>query len=161
MKILFLVICCLDDIASGRRKSIYSAPFYLFPKGYKVRLRLFFNGVNKTKGAYVSLFLVIMRGDYDKFLRWPFKFKVRFTLLDQLQSNNHQSKTFWSDITSTCFERPRADMNKSYGFSEFFPSDVLEKYFIQNDTVFVKIEVDWLTKISGKLSLLNNILIVF
>ena len=35
------------------------------------------------EGKYISLYLVIMRGDYDKDLKWPFEGLVNFTLFDQ------------------------------------------------------------------------------
>jgi len=67
-----------------------------------MRLRLFLNGDNNTRG-------------------------VTFTLLNQLLSNNNHSNFLWSDGTSTCFRRPSTDMNSSYGFSKFFSLNVFQK----------------------------------
>lgn len=46
-------------------------------------LRLYANGDSTAKNVAMSLFLVIMKGNYDALLTWPFKQKVTFVLLDQ------------------------------------------------------------------------------
>ena len=45
--------------------------------------RIYLNGDGMGKGTHISLFFVIMRGEYDALLRWPFRQKVTFMLLDQ------------------------------------------------------------------------------
>lgn len=40
-------------------------------------LRIFLNGEGRSKGSYVSLFLVLLKGEYDALLQWPFAQKVR------------------------------------------------------------------------------------
>lgn len=39
-------------------------------------LRLYLAGDGAGKGSHLSLFLVLMRGDYDAILDWPFTRKV-------------------------------------------------------------------------------------
>jgi hypothetical protein len=153
----------LGDAITERQKSIYSPPFYSSQTGYKMQLRLFLNGDSSTRGTHMSLYLVIMKGDYDAIVHWPFTFKVTFTLLNQLQSNNNESKFFWSDPTSSCFQRPRINMNTPYGFSKFFSLNLFEQnetHYVQDDAVFMKVEVDFLAKGSGKIPLLKSILII-
>jgi hypothetical protein len=98
-----------------------------------------------------------MRGDYDTDLQWPFKFKIKFTLLNQLSSNYNQSNSFWPDTTSICFQRPRSNMNIAYGISKFFPLDQFKKnqtQYVQNDTIFIRAEVDFWAERPSKMSLL-------
>jgi hypothetical protein len=105
-----------------------------------------------------------MRGNYDGNLQWPFKFKVTFTLLNHLSSNHNQSSSFWPDTTSICFQRPRSNMNIGYGISEFFPIDLFKKdqnQYVQTDAMFIRVEVDFLTERSSKLSILKDIFISF
>jgi hypothetical protein len=40
-------------------------------------MRLYLNGDGVGKGTHISLFFVIMKGEYDLLLSWPFKHKVR------------------------------------------------------------------------------------
>ena len=60
-----------------------SAPFYTGENGYKVRLSLYPNGVKSGKNTHLSLFLVLMKGEYDPILAWPFHKKLIFILIDQ------------------------------------------------------------------------------
>lgn len=52
------------------------AAFYTAKYGYKLCLRLYLNGDGSGKKTHLSLFIVIMRGEYDALLPWPFRNKV-------------------------------------------------------------------------------------
>ena len=41
------------------------------------------NGYMNGKGPHLSLFFVVMRGDYDALQTWPFQKKITMMLLDQ------------------------------------------------------------------------------
>ena len=60
----------------GKAISVYSAPFYTSWFGYKMCLRLYLNCDGSGKGTHLSFFLIIMRGEYDALLSWPFKHMV-------------------------------------------------------------------------------------
>ncbi|RLV93910.1 hypothetical protein DV515_00013340, partial [Chloebia gouldiae] len=49
--------------------------FYTAKYGYKVCLRVYLNGDGTGKGTHMSLFFVVMKGDYDALLPWPFRHK--------------------------------------------------------------------------------------
>ncbi len=148
----------LDDAKFERPRSIYSPAFYSSSVGYKMCSRLFLNGVDHARGTHWSIFFLLMRGDFDALLEWPFRFKVTFSVLDQSMSKNNQihwSKTFWSDIKSTCFRRPRSERNAAYGFENFLSLKQFQQNqhrYVQNDTIFIKVEVDFLSLPPG-----NNI----
>jgi hypothetical protein len=94
-----------------------------------------------------------MKSDYDDNLQWPFKFKVIFTLLNHLSSNENQLNSFWPDTTSKCFQYPRSDMNIPYGISNCFSLDLFKKnqtQYVENDTIFIKVEVDFLAERPSK-----------
>jgi hypothetical protein len=112
----------------------------------------------------MSLFFVLMRGCYDANLHWPFKFKVKFTLLNLLSPNDNQSNFFWPDTKSICFQRPRGEMNIAYGISKLFSLDLFKKYrdqFVQNDKIFIKVEFDFSADRPGKISISKDTLISF
>ena len=69
------------DADSGKTLSLYSQPFYTSRYGYKMCARIYLNGDGMGKGTHVSLFFVVMRGDYDAKLPWPFRQKVCFICL--------------------------------------------------------------------------------
>ena len=64
------------EAVSGQVNSIYSYPFYSSRHGYKMCARLYFNGDGMGRGTHLSLYFVIMQGEFDDLLRWPFKQKV-------------------------------------------------------------------------------------
>ena len=66
----------IREAKSGRVSSIYSPPFYTGRTGYKMCIRAYLNGDGIGENTHLSLFFVIMKGDYDPLLWWPFDHKV-------------------------------------------------------------------------------------
>lgn len=62
---------------SFTNEEFWFSAFYTAKYGYKVCLRVYLNGDGTGKGTHVSLFFVVMKGDYDALLPWPFRHKVR------------------------------------------------------------------------------------
>ncbi|NXN25294.1 TRAF2 factor, partial [Nycticryphes semicollaris] len=134
----------LQDSVTGRTVSLYSPAFYTAKYGYKVCLRVYLNGDGSGKGTHVSLFFVVMKGDYDALLPWPFKHKVTFMLLDQ-NNREHIIDAFRPDLTSASFQRPVNDMNIASGCPMFLPLSKLQspKYaYVKEDTLFLKCIVE-------------------
>lgn len=50
-----------------------SQPFHTSPQGYKLSIVVYPQGISGGKGTHVSLFVSILRGEYDDQLEWPFK----------------------------------------------------------------------------------------
>ncbi|NXJ65329.1 TRAF2 factor, partial [Rostratula benghalensis] len=134
----------LQDSVTGRTLSLYSPAFYTAKYGYKVCLRVYLNGDGSGKGTHVSLFFVVMKGDYDALLPWPFRHKVTFMLLDQ-NNREHIIDAFRPDLTSASFQRPVNDMNIASGCPMFLPLSKLQspKYaYVKEDTLFLKCIVE-------------------
>ncbi|NXP54438.1 TRAF2 factor, partial [Heliornis fulica] len=130
----------LQDSVSGRAVSLYSPAFYTAKYGYKVCLRVYLNGDGTGKGTHVSLFFVVMKGDYDALLPWPFRHKVTFMLLDQ-NNREHIIDAFRPDLTSASFQRPVNDMNVASGCPMFLPLSKLQSpkhAYVREDTLFLK-----------------------
>ena len=66
----------IEEAKTGKILSLYSPPFFTSLHGYRMCLRLYLDGDGQGKGTHLSLFLVIMKSDYDDLLTWPFKQKV-------------------------------------------------------------------------------------
>ncbi|CAF1655344.1 unnamed protein product [Rotaria magnacalcarata] len=142
-----------DDAKFERQRSIYSPEFYSANFGYKMCARLFLNGTNDVRNKHMSIFFILMSGEYDAILHWPFHFKVIFSLLNQstaVDSNrlSDLSKSIWPNTGSICFQRPRLAMNEAYGIKKFIALDEFQmnrNHFVQNDTIFIKIELDFMS----------------
>ena len=130
------------DAVSGKTPSIYSQPFYTSQNGYKMCARLYLNGDGMGRGSHLSLFFVVMRGEYDPLLLWPFQHKVTLVLIDQ-EGQRHISDTFCPDSSSSSFMKPRNEMNVASGCPLFVPLSTLDSGgYIRDDCLFIKMIID-------------------
>ena len=130
------------DAENGRSTSLFSLPFYSSRHSYKMCLRLYIMGDGIGKGTHLSLFFVVMRGEFDNILQWPFTHKVTFKLINQAGGNDIID-TFQPDPMSTAFRKPKSDMNIASGCPRFVSHAELEAGgFIVDDTIFIKCIVD-------------------
>lgn len=131
-----------QEAVAGKTLSIYSPPFYVGRFGYKVCARLYPNGDGIGKGTHMSMFFVVMRGEYDALLPWPFLQKVHFRLIDQDRIRDTHD-AFRPEPNSSSFKRPTSDMNIASGCPTFISHmELRQGGYIRNDTMFVKITVD-------------------
>ena len=65
-----------QDAVSGQQTSFYSPCFFTSRYGYKMCARIYLNGDGIGRGTHISVFFVVMRGEYDALLRWPFRQKT-------------------------------------------------------------------------------------
>ena len=126
------------DAENGKYTSIFSLPFYSGRYGYKMCLRLYIMGDGIGKGTHLSLFFVVMRGEFDNILQWPFTHKVTFKLINQAGGRDIVD-TFQPDPMSTSFRKPKSDMNVASGCPKFVSHTELEGGgFIVDDTIFIE-----------------------
>ena len=132
----------IRDAKMGRITSIYSPPFYTGRNGYKMCIRAYLNGDGSGEGTHISIFFVIMKGEYDPLLQWPFDNKVSLVLVDQDQKK-HLVQTFKPNLQSSSFQRPKSDMNVASGCPEFAKLSVLDDpSYVKDDVMYIKAIVD-------------------
>ncbi|UJR08348.1 hypothetical protein I4U23_012619 [Adineta vaga] len=132
----------MADAQSERQTSIFSPVFYSSPTGYKMRVRLFLFGDGNARRTHISLFFLLMKGEFDAILKWPFHYKVTFCLLDQMGSNRHIIDSFYPDVKSNSFQRPKEAANTASGIPKFFPLTMLlqdDNVYVREDTLYLKI----------------------
>ncbi|XP_060697695.1 TNF receptor-associated factor 2 [Hemiscyllium ocellatum] len=132
-----------QEAKTQRSPAIFSPAFYTSKYGYKMCLRVYLNGDGVGRGTHMSLFFVIMKGNYDSLLRWPFKQKVTLLLLDQT-NREHIIDAFRPDISSSSFQRPVTEMNIASGCPLFCPLSKLDSKnnYSREDCIFIKAIVD-------------------
>ena len=131
-----------QDAVSGQQTSFYSPCFFTSRYGYKMCARIYLNGDGIGRGTHISVFFVVMRGEYDALLRWPFRQKVTFMLLDQ-NNVEHVIDSFRPDPNSSSFQRPRRETNIASGCPTFCPlSELNDHAYVRDDTMFLKVIVD-------------------
>jgi TNF receptor-associated factor 3 len=130
------------EAVSGKTPSIYSQPFYTSQCGYKMCARMYLNGDGMGRGTHLSLFFVVMRGEYDSLLPWPFSHKVTLILIDQV-GQRHISDTFRPDPQSSSFVRPKNEMNVASGCPLFVSLMTLDSGgYVKDDAMFIKMVID-------------------
>ena len=134
----------LTQAKKGYQTEIDSKPFYIF--GYKLKLSINPDGQRDGAGSHISLFFVIMKGENDAILSWPFYKRVTFTLIDQ-QENQKYRKNIAMFFTENpeikeWFGRPVTDVNSWLGYDKFVSHDKLkERRYVVDDTIFIQVEL--------------------
>ena len=68
----------------------FSPPFNSHFLGYKMCIGVCANGYGEGEGTHLSVFVHMMPGECDEYLRWPFCGEVTVQLLDQRRNMNHE-----------------------------------------------------------------------
>ena len=132
----------LTKAKSGEETYIESSPFYRC--GYKCKISMNPNGLSSGENTHLSVYLIIMKGEYDATLTWPFHKKLTFTLIDQ-QENEHNRENIVESTTTlglkfSSFARPVKKQNVGWGFHDFVSHEKLQKKrYIVDDTIFVQV----------------------
>merc|ERR1712223_416420 len=126
---------------------LVSAPFYTSQYGYRVQASLFLNGNGGGENSHLSVYIKLLPGEYDSILRWPFKYTVSFTLLDQADQRKDACnivESFIPDPNWKNFQRPSTEPDSlGFGFPKFVPHEMLETgNYVRDDCIFIKIRVD-------------------
>ena len=107
------------------------------------------NGFGRGKGTHVSVYLCLLKGEYDDTLMWPVKYKCTVTLLNQINDQHHHSETI------TCSKDEMDDGNSrgctrgsyGYGYSNFFPLNKLgfqkdvQCQYLMDDCLYFRVHV--------------------
>ena len=132
----------IRDAKIGHITSIYSPPFYTGRNGYKMCIRAYLNGDGTGEGTHLSIFFVLMKGEYDPLLQWPFESKVSLVLVDQ-DNKKHLVQTFKPNAQSSSFQRPKDFMNVASGCQEFADLSILDNTsYVKDDVMYIKAIVD-------------------
>ena len=119
----------------------YSQAFYTHPDGYKMCVRVDFSRDGDIRGNHLSVFILILQGQNDVKLRWPFQGSVKYELLNQLEDDNHHTKV--SRFTDT----DKLDIANMKGYPSFLPHALLLHNFIKkteylrDDTLYFRVSV--------------------
>ena len=124
------------DAIWGDVKSIYSPPFYTGRNGYKVCIQAYLYGDGTGYLTHLSLFFVLMKGEFDHLLRWPFDRRVKLILVDQ--SFHEHIIRFIEPTQDISFQRPISDMNIASGCPQFVKLGVLDKgNYVRDDAMYI------------------------
>ena len=130
----------------------YSPPFYTHSRGYKMCLRVDANGDGDGKGTHVSVYAYLMRGEFDDHLKWPFQSQVTVAILNQLEDNDHTTKTIpitaTTEATIVGRVTDREQAPSGYGYHTFIAHTDLtytpakNRQYLKYDWLQFRIEVE-------------------
>lgn len=134
-------------VSTPEELAIFSPAFYTAQYGYKLRLKAYLNGRDRGKATHLSLYIIIMKGEFDGLLEWPFKQKITFYLLDQGEENKHRTHQLSPNRSlpniKVVFNRPTVKENLGIGNPCFVPHEALESGdYVKDDTIFIKVVVE-------------------
>ncbi|CAF3760122.1 unnamed protein product [Rotaria socialis] len=146
---------CIDDIdqlyreakqATFRVQKIQSSPFYTSRYGYKFGLELFLNGDLDGFNKSVSLYITVMKGNYDPLLNWPFRYSIIICLYDMSEQRHHVIHTITPTEYDECFKQPQTDTNPYVKITNFCSLELVfgKQYaYVKNDKMFIKIFINF------------------
>ncbi|XP_066916187.1 TNF receptor-associated factor 3-like [Clytia hemisphaerica] len=132
------------QVLNGSINALHSAPSYTkSQEGYKFCLRMYPNGDGAGLGTHLSVFLVIMKSEYDNLLVWPFNHSVKFTLINQLNRSKDLIEKMAPEKSSASFQKPTKEMNVASGCPMFAHQACLEQDgYLVDDTLFLEVCVE-------------------
>ena len=95
----------------------FSPPFFTHRGGYKFCLRVYCNGNQQGHSKWLSVYAVLILGENDHKLHWPFSGKLTITIPNKLKNTHHQVKTIAFDHTNDPSGESRKRVTEGY-FSE-------------------------------------------
>ena len=89
------------DQQKNENATWYSPSFYTRQRGYRMSLHVSPNGLATAKGTHVSVYMCLVRGEFDEHLKWPFRGDITVQLLNQREDQNHHEMTVRFTDTTT------------------------------------------------------------
>ena len=124
----------------ARERVLHSRVFYTDRFGYKLSLICYPDGDGTGKSTHLSLFLVVMRGEFDDILRWPLRARVRFEAMSR--QGGKIIDVFTTDTSLKSFARPTSESNLGAGCPRFVDKERLESSCLVDDAIFLRAKVE-------------------
>ncbi|GFO08491.1 tnf receptor-associated factor 4 [Plakobranchus ocellatus] len=119
-----------------------SSPFYTTLGGCRVQLEVFLNGNGTGFNRRMSLFIRVIPGDYDNFIKWPIKLHIRATLMNQ---NRGISQSVEDSGNEFKFSRPTGSSDTEsdcWGLVEFVSHSMINQPgFIKDDAILLRCKI--------------------
>ncbi len=118
-------------------EKLLTKPFFLEKYRYQLCLQVSIG----SSGGSLSVFVHIMKGDFDSILDWPFVHKVAIKVKNQKEGD---AIVHIVQPDSTGIQRPEVDQNITFG-SRNFPtySELLTAGFVRDGCISIECEVLW------------------
>jgi len=127
-----------------QRNEIDSVSFYTDRTesyGYKLKARIY---DPDGKGEIKMVTIVLMKGEYDAILPWPFRNKLKITLIDQqedLVERENFTTVLLPEYNQKASARPVEEENARCICCCILPEKLYSRRYLVDDTLFIQVEV--------------------
>ena len=113
-------------------------PFYSYPQGYRMQLSVSVHGDGAGKGTHMSVFLSLMKGEFDNQLKWPFRGSITIQLLNQEADTEHYTECISyrgasDQVAGRVMDERR--LVKPWGKVKFIAHQSILPKFVKNNSV--------------------------
>ena len=107
----------MEDFAKHKKSNDiwYSPPFYTHLGGYRIGLKVYANGFGIREGTHVSVYVYLMRGEFDDHLKWPFHGDV-LVQLKKTDPPHYQKYIYLNDKTPDDYVCKPSKERKDFGW---------------------------------------------
>ena len=125
----------MDDFEKHKKSNDewYSPPFYTHLGGYRICLRVYANGHGTGKGTHVSVYVHLMKGEFDDLLKWPFRGEVTIQLKKNNPSHYQKILSFDNATLDKCVCKPTKERNFGWGFQYLSHADLYAGGYLKDD----------------------------
>ena len=125
----------MDEFRKYKREGgeWHSPPFYTHLGGYKMCLGVYANGHREAKGTHVSVYVCLMRGEFDDYLKWPFCGRVTVYLKDD-DTKYRLAIRFNEMAKAGC--KPTSEKSKGLGTPDYISHYDIYDYLRNGKLVF-------------------------
>lgn len=108
----------LDNFhARKSNDEIWLSPyFYSHKYGYKMQLKVYPNGTGEGAGTHLSMFVLLVPGEFDDLLMWPFRGIIIIHLINQCKNRSSMAQNIcYTSINNLhCRNKPCADVDDEF-----------------------------------------------
>jgi hypothetical protein len=105
----------------------------------------------KDNKQYLSIYITLLRSEFDPILFYPFGHDITLSLCDQSGQGKDIVSTIKPDSNSPSFDRPTSERNNEIGITEFCPLNKLtdrQSIYLRDSTFFIRISFDFINNTS-------------
>ena len=125
-----------------------SKPFYSHAHGYKLSLHVAPNGNGEAIGTHISVFINLMKGEFDEELHWPLRGKMNILLVDNELDDlfqdfiSFQYISFVDEKSDKSFARVTDGEEAKHGWGnrKFMSHSSLGTKYLKHDCLHFKIQ---------------------
>ena len=126
----------MDDFEQHKKSNDKwcSPSFYTHLGGYRMCLRVDANGDGAEKGTHVSVYVYLMRGEFDDLLKWPFRGDVTIQLKKNVPSHYQLMLSFDDNTPNDRMCKPTKERNLGWGYGQYLShADLYAGGYLKDD----------------------------